>query len=91
MVQLVERLTLDFGSGHDLLVRGFEAPGGLHADGMEPAWDSLSQVTISRFVSSSPTSGSSLIAGSLLGILCLLLSLPLPCSLSIALSLKNNN
>ena len=32
---LVERLTLDFGSGHDLTVRG------LYTNGTEPTWDSL--------------------------------------------------
>ena len=49
MVQLVEHLTLDFGSGHDLKGMGL-----------------------------SPVSGSVLIAQSLLGILSLPLSLPLP-------------
>ena len=33
VAQSVRRPTLDFGSGHDLTVRGFEP---------EPAWDSLS-------------------------------------------------
>ena len=35
VAQLVKHLTLDFGSGHDLTVRG------LWADSEEPAWDSL--------------------------------------------------
>ena len=42
MAQSVERLTHDFGSGHDLTVRGIEPHVGLCADSMEPAWDSLS-------------------------------------------------
>ena len=42
MAQSVGHLTLDFGSGHDLPVRGFEPHVGLCADGVEPAWDSLS-------------------------------------------------
>ena len=50
----------------------------------------LAQVEISRFVSLSPTSGSVQIAQSLLGILSLPLSLPLPClySLSLKINLK---
>ena len=46
----------------------------------------LSQVVISRLVSSSPTLGSVLTAQtwSLLRILCLPLSLPLPCSYSVS-------
>ena len=42
MAQLVKRLTLDFGSGHDLMVCELEPCIGLHADNTEPAWDSLS-------------------------------------------------
>ena len=42
MAQSVEHPTLDFGSGHDLMVHGTESPVGLCADSMEPAWDSLS-------------------------------------------------
>ena len=42
----VKQPTLDFGSGHDLAVRGFEPRvkprTGLRADGVQPAWDSLS-------------------------------------------------
>ena len=41
--QSVERLTPDFGSGHDLTVLEFEPCVWLCADGMELAWDSLSQ------------------------------------------------
>ena len=41
MAQSVERLTLDFGSGHDLTVFGFEPHVGLCADSTGPAWDSL--------------------------------------------------
>ena len=40
--QSVKHLTLDFGSGHDLMVREFEPRIGLCTDSMEPAWDSLS-------------------------------------------------
>ena len=42
VAQSVEHQTLDFGSGRDLTVRGFEPHTGLCADGAEPAWDSLS-------------------------------------------------
>ena len=42
MAQLVKCPTLDFGSGHDLTVREFEACIRLCADSAEPAWDSLS-------------------------------------------------
>ena len=41
MAQSVGCLTLDFSSGHDLAVRGFEPHVGLHTDSAEPAWDSL--------------------------------------------------
>ena len=42
MAQLVERLTLNFGSGHDLTVGEFEPRIGLLTDRAEPAWDSPS-------------------------------------------------
>ena len=42
MAQLVKRLTLDFGSGHDPMVCEFEPHVRLGADCAEPAWDSLS-------------------------------------------------
>ena len=42
VVQSVQRLTLDFGSGHDVTVRGIEPHIRLHTDSREPAWDSLS-------------------------------------------------
>ena len=42
MAQLVKRLTLDFSSGHDLVVCEFKPCIGLHTDRAEPAWDSLS-------------------------------------------------
>ena len=42
MAHSVELLTLNFSSGHDLMVCEFEPCIGLHADSMEPAWDSLS-------------------------------------------------
>ena len=40
--QSVKRPTLDFSSGYDLTVGGFEPLTGLCADSVEPAWDSLS-------------------------------------------------
>ena len=42
VAQRVERYVLDFGSGHYLLVRGFEPLVGLCDDSTEPTWDSLS-------------------------------------------------
>ena len=42
MAQLVKCPTLDFGLGRDLTVLEFKPHTGLCADGMEPAWDSLS-------------------------------------------------
>ena len=42
MAQSVEHLILDFGSGHDLVVHGFELHMGLCMDSVGPAWDSLS-------------------------------------------------
>ena len=42
VAQLVKRPTLDFDAGHDLTVGEFEPQMGLCADGVEPAWDSLS-------------------------------------------------
>ena len=42
VAQLVKRLTLDLGSGHDLTVRDFEPHIGLCTDSVEPAWESLS-------------------------------------------------
>ena len=42
MAQSVEHPTLDFGSGHGLMVCEFEPHVGLCADSGEPAWDSLS-------------------------------------------------
>ena len=41
MAQSVKRPTLDFHSGHDLMVGEFKALMGLGADSLEPAWDSL--------------------------------------------------
>ena len=38
---MAQHLTLDFGSGHDLMVRRFEPQVRLHTDSAEPAWDSL--------------------------------------------------
>ena len=43
VAQLVKRLALDFGSGHDLMVREFKSRVGLCTDSAEPAWDSLSR------------------------------------------------
>ena len=42
VAQSVKCPTLDFGSGHDLMVDGIEPRIGLSADSVEPAWDSLS-------------------------------------------------
>ena len=42
MAQSGEHPTLDFGSGHDLTVRGIEPHVRLCGDSTEPAWDSLS-------------------------------------------------
>ena len=42
MAQWVEHLTLDFGSGHDLMVPGMEPGVGLCSDSTEPTWDPLS-------------------------------------------------
>ena len=42
VAQLVKHPTLNFSSGHDLRVCGFEPRIGLCADSAEPAWDSLS-------------------------------------------------
>ena len=44
MAQSVNPPTLDFGSGHDLLVCEIEPCIGLHADSSEPAWDSISML-----------------------------------------------
>ena len=41
VAQLAKCLTLDFSSGHDLTVHGFEPCIGLCADSAEPGWDSL--------------------------------------------------
>ena len=42
VAQSVKTPTLGFGSGLDLVVRGFEPRVGLHTGDAEPAWDSLS-------------------------------------------------
>ena len=42
MVQLLKRLTLDFGSGHYLMVLEFEPRFGVCADSVDPAWGSWS-------------------------------------------------
>ena len=42
MAHSVKHLTLDFGSGRDLMVCEFEPRVRLCADSAEPAWDSLS-------------------------------------------------
>ena len=41
MAQLVKYLTLDFSSGHDLMVQELKPHVRLCADRAEPAWDSL--------------------------------------------------
>ena len=43
VAQSVKPLTLDFGSGHDLLVHEFEPLIELWADSAEPAWDFVSR------------------------------------------------
>ena len=48
VAQLVKRLTLGFGSGHNLTVREFKPCVGLCADSSEPAWDSLSPLLSAR-------------------------------------------
>ena len=42
VAQSVERLTFDFGSGHDLTICEMEPHAGLYANSAEPAWDSPS-------------------------------------------------
>ena len=42
MSQLVKHQTVDFGSGHDLMVHEIKPYVGLCPNSMEPAWDSLS-------------------------------------------------
>ena len=42
VAESIKHLTLHFGTGHDLMVCGFEPCIGLCADSVEPAWDSLS-------------------------------------------------
>ena len=42
VAQSVKRLSLDFGSGYDLMAYEFKSYIGLCADSVEPAWDSLS-------------------------------------------------
>ena len=41
VAQSVKCLTLDFGSGHDLMVCEIETHVGLCTDSVEPAWDTL--------------------------------------------------
>ena len=55
--QSVKRLTLYFGSGHDLTVHGFEPRIGPRAGSAEPAWDSL---CLSLFLCPSPAHARSL-------------------------------
>ena len=49
----VKHPTLGFGSGHDLMVHEFDPHVGLHADTMEPAWNSLS-LSLSLLLSAPP-------------------------------------
>ena len=58
MAPSVKRLTLDFGSGHDLTVRGTEPHIRLCSDSKEPAWGSLS---LSLSLSLSPSTPSRLL------------------------------
>ena len=45
VAQSVKRLTLDFGSGHDLMVCEIKPCIGLSTFSAEPAWDSLNKQT----------------------------------------------
>ena len=51
--QSVKHPTLGFSSGHDLTVHELDLPVGLHADSVEPAWDSLS-LPLFPFLSAPP-------------------------------------
>ena len=42
VAQSIKRPITGYGSGHDLIVHGFEPHIGLCADGVNPAWDSFS-------------------------------------------------
>ena len=53
MAQLVEHLTLDFSSTHDLMVHEIEPWVGLYVDSAEPDWDSLS-LSLSLSLSAPP-------------------------------------
>ena len=46
MAQLVKHTTLDFGSGHDHMVHGFEPCIRLCAESTDPAWNSLSPLSL---------------------------------------------
>ena len=48
VAQLVTHPTLDFGSGHDFVVHGFEPCVRLCADSTEPAWDPLTPSPASK-------------------------------------------
>ena len=48
VTQSVKSPTLDFGSGHDLTVHGFELHIGLCADNPEPVWGSFSSSLSAR-------------------------------------------
>ena len=55
MAQLVEPLTPDFGSGHDLMVHEVKPHIRFCADSMEPAWDSHSlSLSLSLSLSAPP-------------------------------------
>ena len=51
MTQLIEGLTLDFGSDHNLTVCEFKPGVGLCADSVEPAYNSLSPPSPARALS----------------------------------------
>ena len=46
VAQSVKRPTLDFGSGHDLTVHGFGPHVGCRPASAEPAWDSVSLLSL---------------------------------------------
>ena len=61
MVQLLKRLTLDFGSGHDLMVLEFEPRFGVCAQSVDPARDSYPYPAHDHFLSLSHSLSLSLI------------------------------
>ena len=50
VTQSVMHLTLDFGSGHHLMILQFKPHVRLCADGAETAWDSFSPLSAASFI-----------------------------------------